>query len=155
MLLFNPNAGRFPPEIAAKRAAARLTDLGWSVKTIPTRSAGHITALAEEAAGNRDDALIIAGGDGSIGRAVAGLSGSRTALAVLPTGTANVWAKELGLPPISPSSPRGIEANADLIAAGTVKKIDTGRCNGTPSSYGPGSGWTPGSSRNRKGNGAG
>ena len=129
-LLFNPNAGRFPPEKASEIAAGRLRQHGWTVEILPTHSAEHVTSLAREAADEQLEAVIMAGGDGSVGRAAAGLQGSQTSLAVLPTGTANVWAKELGLPAITPRSARHIEGIADLIAGSQPRQIDIGICNG-------------------------
>ncbi len=131
-LLYNPNAGRFPPDQAAGIAAGRLRQHGWAVEILATNSAEDVTALAREAAQEKFDVVIIAGGDGSVGRVAAGLHGSGTAMAVLPTGTANVWAKELGLPVITPRSASHIERAADLIAESRPRRIDIGFCNGIP-----------------------
>ncbi|HUF37275.1 MAG TPA: diacylglycerol kinase family protein [Anaerolineales bacterium] len=132
LLIYNPNAGRFPPETAARRAAERLRAHGWEIDIEPTRDAGHVTELATCAASEGLDALILAGGDGSIGRALRGLIGTSTALGVLPTGTANVWARELGLPRIGPGGQKAVIENAEMLASARVKSVDAGLCNGVP-----------------------
>ncbi|MEX2246776.1 MAG: diacylglycerol kinase family protein [Dehalococcoidia bacterium] len=76
-------------------AIARIA--GWRVTPRTTDAAGHATALAREAAEHEVDVLLVNGGDGTVNEVVNGLAGTRTALAVLPGGTANVWAKEIGL----------------------------------------------------------
>ena len=132
-LIFNPNAGRFAPGAAAARAAEVLTAHGWTVDIQRTHSAEHVEQLARQAAEEGLDSLIVAGGDGSIGRTIAGLRGSETSLAVLPTGTANVWAKQLGLPMLHPNNVRaGVTAIAESIAASEAKRMDIGICNHKP-----------------------
>ena len=132
LLIYNPNAGRFSPEKAARRTAEHLRDRGWEIDVEATRDADHVSELAARAAANELDALIVAGGDGSIGRAVCGLLETGTALGVLPTGTANVWAKELGLPRIGAGGLDAVLANAELLAGSRVKRVDVGLCNREP-----------------------
>lgn len=132
LLIYNPNAGRFPPAQAAEKAGDILRSHGWDVHVERTQDAQHVETLAQQAAQDNLDALIVAGGDGSIGRTIRGLRGSRTALAVLPMGTANVWARQLGLPKISPGSIQGIVDNANLIAQSKPARIDIGLCNDQP-----------------------
>ncbi len=101
MIAYNLAAGRYPSRILVERAAAILIHHGWQIMIIQTRSAEHITQLARQATNRGMDAFFVAGGDGSVSMAVGGLVGSQTALGVLPAGTANVWAQELGLPGLS------------------------------------------------------
>ncbi len=131
LLIYNPNAGRFSPVEASQNAAKALESHGWAVEVTGTRDAAHVDELACSAASEGLDVLVVAGGDGSIGRTIKWLRGTETALAVLPTGTANVWAKQLGLPMISPSG-NGILENTDLIVRSTRRKVDIGLCNGSP-----------------------
>ena len=98
LLVFNPTAGRFPSRMLTERAADVLRSYDWEIDLYQTTGGPHITALAQQAAEQGKDAFFIAGGDGSINFAVQGLMESQTALGVLPAGTANVWARELGLP---------------------------------------------------------
>ena len=67
--------------------------------------------------------MIAAGGDGTINEVIQGLAGSETALGVLPSGTVNVWARELGIP-LDDTRARNVLVN------GQTRRIDLGRING-------------------------
>ena len=97
-LIYNPAAGRFPSRMLIERAAQVLNKQGWDIQLQVTHGGPHITQLARQAVQQGQDAVFVAGGDGSINYAVRALLDSDTALGVLPAGTANVWAQELGLP---------------------------------------------------------
>ena len=129
-LVYNPSAGRVPVRPFINRARDVLVHHGWQINMQATQSAEHVTALAREAAREGADAFFIAGGDGSINLAVAGLAGSRTALGVLPAGTANVLAQDLGLP--TPSLVRwdAVEESARRLANAPAYWADVGMCNG-------------------------
>lgn len=75
------------------------------------------------AAGERPDAVVIAGGDGSIGTAAAVLSTTDVPLAVLPLGTFNHFAKDIGMP-------LDITEAAAAIVHGEVSRIDLAEVNG-------------------------
>lgn len=92
----------------------------------------HTTELARKAAEDEYDVLLIAGGDGSVGHSVAGLLGSNTALGVLPAGTANVWARELGLDGLSWARWTALEESARRLVNGKFQEVDVGTCNGIP-----------------------
>lgn len=68
------------------------------VKLIATQRRGHASKLARSAANDGADAVVVLGGDGTLNEAANGLAGSDTALAVLPGGSTNVFARILGLP---------------------------------------------------------
>ncbi len=129
-LIFNPFAGRYPPEMLADQAAGCLRELGWQIEVEPTRSGAHITELAVQAAAAGLDALFVAGGDGSVGRAISGLAGSQTALGVLPAGTANVFAREMGLPRHQMLDPAALRRSARMLTNGSTMAVDIGWCNG-------------------------
>src|SRR5579884_2010479 len=75
-----------------------LQACGWDVGLVLTSAPGDATRLAREAAEEGLDAVLAAGGDGTVNEIVQGLAGSDTSLGYLPYGTVNVWARELGLP---------------------------------------------------------
>jgi diacylglycerol kinase family enzyme len=64
-----------------------------------TSRPGHATELAREAVGRGVPLVVAAGGDGTVAEVASGLAGSAALLGILPFGTANVLAWELGLPP--------------------------------------------------------
>ncbi len=105
---------------------------GWDIRLIKTRDGGHITQVARKAAEAGKDALFVVGGDGSINLAVRGLAGSQTALGVLPGGTANVLAQELGLPGLTWTRWMALEESARRLADASVHLVDIGRCASTP-----------------------
>ncbi len=63
----------------------------------PTAAAGHATELARDAVAAGADLILVLGGDGTINEVANGVIPSRVPLGVLPGGTANVLANELGL----------------------------------------------------------
>jgi diacylglycerol kinase (ATP) len=131
-LVFNPAAGRFPSRMLTGRAAAVLRNQGWKIYLRQTHGGSHITELAARAVEREMDAFFIAGGDGSINYAVAGLIESQTPLGVLPAGTANVWSRELGLPGLTWTRLLALEESAHQLANANVFSVDIGLCNGNP-----------------------
>ncbi len=131
-LIYNPNAGILKIEFLIARAAREFSLAGWEVEIKKTRSGAHITALAAEAAQAGCKAVLVAGGDGSLAHAIAGLIDTQTALGMLPAGTTNVWAQELGLPIPGPLNPTALDNCARDLAAGTIRAVDVGMCNETP-----------------------
>lgn len=132
LLIYNPVAGRYPSWLLTERAARLLREHGWKIDIETTRDGAHITRLASQAAQEEMDALFVVGGDGSLNRALAGLIGTRTALGVLPAGTANVWAQELGLPGLSWTRLMALEESARHLARAQVREVDVGTCNDIP-----------------------
>ena len=132
ILAYNPTAGLFPSRILAERAANVLRAGGWNITLEQTIDAEHITRIAQQAVEDKLDAMFMAGGDGSVNRAVAGLVGSQTALGVLPAGTSNVFAQELGLPLLGWTRLTALEESARLLAEAQICHVDTGSCNDQP-----------------------
>lgn len=131
-LIYNPMAGKFPSEPLVERAGRVLETNGWNVDIVRTNGGGHITKLAKRAAVMGIDVVFMAGGDGSLHKAAAGLLGSETALSVLPSGTANVWAQELGLPSLSWTNLTALETSVKKLLNGKIRTMDVGICQGTP-----------------------
>lgn len=131
-LIYNPMAGRFPSYTLVERAGKILESNGWKVDIIRTEGGNHITRLAKRAAAAGLDAIFVAGGDGSIHKAAAGLLGTETALAVLPAGTANVFAQELGLPSLSWTNWSALEVSVKKMLDGSIRTMDLGVCQGIP-----------------------
>jgi YegS/Rv2252/BmrU family lipid kinase len=102
----------------------RLHDKGAFVRCFDTEGPGHASELAATCAQEAyADAIVAAGGDGTINEVARGLLGHPTPLGVLPLGTANVLAIELG----QRLRARSI---ADTLLHGDAKLIGTGQVNG-------------------------
>ncbi len=96
-LIFNASAGVARPRLL-DRAVGQLEAAGATVETLKTASAGDATAQVRElAADSGFDAVIAAGGDGTIRAVAAGAAGSSLAVGVIPIGTGNVMKHEIGL----------------------------------------------------------
>ena len=98
-VIFNPAARGEK----AKRFRRHLDDFGAECALKPTTAPGAARILAAEAVREAFDIVVAAGGDGTVNEVLNGIGDepdgfSRTRLAVLPLGTINVFARELGLP---------------------------------------------------------
>jgi diacylglycerol kinase (ATP) len=126
-LIYNPAAGPRDAIRSLRRASAHLKRRGWSVEPQITRRPGDAIALARAAAQTDCDVVIVAGGDGTIGEAVNGLVGAQTALGVLPMGTANVWARQLGIPTNILAHPSRLREAVDGLVESTIRAVDVGQ----------------------------
>lgn len=130
-LLINPRAGRGRGRRCARRLQRRLESAGLRVEAGFSRGPGDIEARARAAVEAGCRRLVVAGGDGTLHEAVNGVlatgAGERVALGLVPLGSGNDFAKAVGLP-------RDWREAADRVAAclraGTVRRVDAGRCNG-------------------------
>jgi diacylglycerol kinase family enzyme len=128
----NPHAGRFHAGFLAERATGILKKLDWQVELIEASGGAQIAQLASQAASDGVDVFLMVGGDGSINHALPGLINTQTALGVLPAGTANVWAQELGLPALGWTNWVALEESARMLAGGQIREVDVGYCAGQP-----------------------
>ncbi len=97
------------------------------VEVAETNRRDHATSLARGAVHAGVDVVVVLGGDGTLNEAANGLAGSDTALATLPGGSTNVFARTIGLP----NDP--IEATSDLLdalARDAIRPIGLGNVNG-------------------------
>ena len=133
VLIFNPTAGGGRSEERHIDEARKiLARAGIETSLRPTLSRGDATRLARDAVAEGRDMVIVCGGDGTINEVVNGLAGSRVPMAILPSGTANILAKELGLP-------WDIGKAAKLVSSGKPRRIALGllssSVNGNASRY--------------------
>ena len=99
ILISNPKTGRYASRRRpVQRLAAHLESLGLKIDLKLTQRPGDATEIAARAARNGTSDVIVAGGDGTINEAIQGLAGTNARLAIIPRGTGNVLARELGLP---------------------------------------------------------
>jgi YegS/Rv2252/BmrU family lipid kinase len=99
-LIYNPIAGRRPAarEREIRKAAAVLRAAGLEIDLAPTVRPAMAHELAEQAAANGADVILVCGGDGTINEVINGLATRNVPLGILPGGTANILAREVGLP---------------------------------------------------------
>ena len=109
------------PEIGAKVSAA-LKAAGVAAK-VELIDGGQCEVRAKAIAERGDELLIVGGGDGTVAAAASAVAGTETRLAVLPLGTLNHFARDLGIP-------TELEEVAKLIASGSERRVDVGEMNG-------------------------
>jgi diacylglycerol kinase (ATP) len=119
-VIVNPVSPNLPPRRHLREAASWLHSQGWQADWAFTRSPGDATAMAARAAHEGRSLVVVCGGDGTLNEAVNGLAGSETALGVIPAGTANVWAKEVGIA-------RQPIAALEVAIRGQARRMDLGR----------------------------
>jgi YegS/Rv2252/BmrU family lipid kinase len=122
LLIFNPTAGgsrraRFDQVVAALRG------MSCTLTMAETLRAGHAEELARAASAEEFDVVAACGGDGTVNEVINGLAGKDIALGMIPLGTANVLAGEIGLT----RDPRDI---AEALAHGPIRAVHVGRANG-------------------------
>jgi YegS/Rv2252/BmrU family lipid kinase len=125
LLILNPTAGRRRRGLVD--AVVRcVREAGWTVDIVETAAAGDARRLAETCDAARHAVIAVAGGDGTINEVVNGLarrSGAAPAMGIVPLGTANVLAHELGLD-------FSAAAIAQTLIAGRELLVQPGEANG-------------------------
>jgi len=122
--IINPASGKEEPILSLIHQAFKGSKINWAVSvTQPDLDAGII---ATKLIGHTD-LVVVYGGDGCVTAVAAALHGTKTPMAILPAGTANVMAKELCIP----------LATADALAIlqkgkHRLKAVDMGTVNGMP-----------------------
>lgn len=122
VLIYNPAAGKLRrnPERTLQRTIAALARASLHPRLLPTRAPGDGTERAREAIAEGADLILVLGGDGTINEVANGMICSHVPLAVLPGGTANVLAMELGLG-------SNLERAAKRLAGCVEKRIAAGK----------------------------
>ena len=119
-LVINPRSGENLAKIAD--VIAVLSAAGWNTTIRIKEYGGHSMELATEAAEEGYDMVIAYGGDGTLNQVVNGVmnaKGQHSIVGLIPGGTANVWASEIGIP----ADP----VKAALTVVGSeVRKVDIG-----------------------------
>lgn len=121
LIIVNPAAGR--ARSSERRLGRFVAALERQGCTVVLRRAGPSPGQVERLAGQAEpgfDAIVAAGGDGTISAVVNGLGGRAVPFGVLPLGSANVLAREIRLP-------RAPEALASLVVTGPASPIWPGR----------------------------
>ncbi|GAA5039239.1 diacylglycerol kinase [Microbacterium fluvii] len=124
-VVHNPAARGAAPSATVTSAIARLRADGHTITTVSGGSAAETTRLVAAAVADGTDAVVAAGGDGTMHLALQVLAGTDVPLGLLPVGTGNDMAETLGIPELDP------DAAAALITAGHTRRIDLGRVHRT------------------------
>lgn len=123
VLIANPTSGSYIWQARQIDETVKyLQQHGWQAKLELTQAGGDARRITREAVEKGTDVVVAVGGDGTINEVIQGLAGSETALGVLPSGTVNVWAREVGIP-LDNGHAREILLN------GEVRTIDLGKIN--------------------------
>lgn len=125
LLVVNSSAS----SVTARARVVIQTALGadHELQVAETTRRGHATRLAQGAAAEGVEVVVVLGGDGTLNEAANGLVGTRTALGVLPGGSTNVFARSIGMT----NDP--IEATGELLGAlgsGNIRPVSLGWLNG-------------------------
>jgi diacylglycerol kinase (ATP) len=127
ILLYNPLSGRRHGRRLAdvESVATVLRTAGVEVSIAPTRGAAETGAQAKEAINAGCDVIFACGGDGTIHDVLQALVGTNAALGIIPLGTANSLAHDLGLP-LSPANAAraALTAQTRRITVGKVEYQD-------------------------------
>jgi YegS/Rv2252/BmrU family lipid kinase len=122
LVVVNPIAGGGAAARGAARLVARLRERGHALECVSTGSPQEAGEWVRKRESEGDlERIVVAGGDGTVNDVLNGLEDpSRIPLAHLAYGTANMLARELGIP-------RDPEALAALVERGSCRRLDLGR----------------------------
>jgi len=122
-ILLNHRAGRAQRAKVREQLARYLRERGIEAVVHEVRAGEEITSLARQAVLGGERTVVAAGGDGTVGAVAAAVVDTEATMAVLPVGTLNHFAKELGIP-------LELEAALEIALTGAIRAIDVGEVNG-------------------------
>jgi len=122
--IINPAAGKDEPILSLINTVFKDSGIDWDVSI--TKESGDAKKFAQKLIG-QTDLVAVYGGDGSVSEVASGLIYTNTPMAIIAGGTANIMAKELGMP-------LNTLETLQLLREGLVKSkvIDMGLVNNTP-----------------------
>ena len=118
-IVVNPVSGTNSARKRAKRVVKALEE-HFCIKALYTKYAGHGIELTQQLIAKGTDVLIAVGGDGTVNEISSALTGSRTALFIVPTGSGNGLARDLGMYGLS------IKQIIERIEQNNIHLIDSG-----------------------------
>jgi diacylglycerol kinase family enzyme len=121
-VIINAAAGGGDGE-AARAVEAAFEACGVRARVSLAHDGAEVSELARRALSGGARAIVAGGGDGTVGSVAAVLAGTDGTFGVLPLGTLNHFAKDLGIP-------LGLEEAARNVCEGRVVRVDVGEVNG-------------------------
>jgi diacylglycerol kinase (ATP) len=97
-LIYNPVAGQTNPDHLRKAFHRACEQYGWKAASHETAKDEDLTPIVQQGIQDGCDLIIAAGGDGTVSMVASALVGSHIPLAIIPSGTGNLLAKQLKLP---------------------------------------------------------
>lgn len=116
LVIINPASGRVSKHRIIPHIYHRFNELGLDFDMAFTEGPGHGREIAAKAAADGVDVVVACGGDGTVNEIASALTGTQTALGIIPTGSGNGLARHIGIPVDIDRSLKIIAQN-DVIAA--------------------------------------
>jgi YegS/Rv2252/BmrU family lipid kinase len=135
LIVLNPVAGQADTDRVLRLLAGAFAVRRSAFDVVETRGAGDAERFAREAAEQGYRSVVAVGGDGTVGEVITGLAGTGVPLGIIPKGTGNQVAFNLGIP-------RSIEHAVDVVVNGRTEPMDLGQvAEGRYFAVAAGTGW--------------
>lgn len=135
LVVLNPAAGQEDTDRVLRLLAGAFAVRRAGFDVVETGGAGDAERFAREAAAAGYRSVVAVGGDGTVGEVITGLAGTGVPLGIIPKGTGNQVACNLGIP-------RSVEAAVEVVVNGVPTPIDLGQLdNGRYFAVAAGAGW--------------
>ena len=122
-VVLNAGSGDGSAEQAAALLATLFSEVGYEFRIDLLKAGDDLPKAIDRAIADKVDIIVAGGGDGTVNSVVNAIAGHDITLGVLPLGTLNHFARDLGLP-------IAMEEAAHVIVAGHTTQIDVGEVNG-------------------------
>ena len=123
VLIYNPTAGQKDRRGVMSSLIDELKLQGLELANAPTHGPGHATRIVRDFLPSGPSVVAVCGGDGTVSEAAAALLGTDVPLAVLPGGTSNVLALELGIPlDLAEAKKLIVEGSPRVVRAGVANE---------------------------------
>jgi diacylglycerol kinase family enzyme len=122
-VFLNASSGNGHDETLRRRVHDLFVSVGVPAEVCLLRTGQEIAEKVAQAISKHTEVIVAGGGDGTVNAVAAALAGSNIALGILPLGTLNHFAKDLGLP-------LDLDAAVRQIASGQRLRVDVGEVNG-------------------------
>lgn len=123
--IVNPISGTRSKDGLDKKIAKAIDSNRYEWQIVMTQRAGHAIEIAHQCAADGTDICVAVGGDGTVNEVASGLTGSTTALGIIPMGSGNGLARHLCLP-------MSVKGALDIINQGETAQFDYGLINDHP-----------------------